>query len=97
MTKREELMKYSNPAKVRKNARFFFGEDIKIRISTRKNKKYMIEDPDGKWVHFGAWGMEDYTLHRDKDRLRAFRSRNRAWRDAPTYSPRYLSYWLLWR
>jgi hypothetical protein len=96
MTKREELMRYSNPAKVRKNARFFFGEDIKIRISTRKNKKYMIEDPDGNWVHFGQMGYKDFSLTGDLEAQRNFRRRNRAWRDAPTYSPRYLSYWILW-
>lgn len=96
MTKKEDLLLYSNPSKARKNAKYFFGEDIKLRISTRKNKKYMIENPQGNWIHFGQMGYEDYTLHRDKERRKAFRSRNRAWRHAPTYSPRYLSYWLLW-
>lgn len=96
MTKRDELLDYSDPVKVKKNAIFFFGEDIKLRVSTRKNKKYMIEDPDGKWIHFGQMGYEDYTKHKDKDRRKSFRSRNRAWRYAPIYTPRNLSYWLLW-
>ena len=96
MTKREELMKFSNPSKVKRNAINFFSEDIIIRISTRKNKKYMIKNPNDKWVHFGQMGYQDYTLTNDKDRRKAFRSRNLAWRFAPTYSPRFLSYWLLW-
>ena len=35
----------------------------KIFPSNRKNKKYMIRNPDGKMIHFGASGYADYTAH----------------------------------
>ena len=39
---------------------------IGIKKSTRKDKKFMaIFGPDGKKVHFGAKGYEDYTIHHD--------------------------------
>jgi len=96
MSKKEELSKYSNHAKVLKKAIYLFGNDVKLRISTRKNKKYMIENSDGKWIHFGQMGYEDYTLHKDKERRKAFKNRNKAWQNAPIYSPRFLSYFILW-
>jgi len=87
------LRLYSNPEEVKKKARYYNLNTV--YESTRRNKKYMVYDGD-KWVHFGAMGYEDFTKHHDKTRLNAFRSRNRAWEHAPVYSPRWLSYFLLW-
>ena len=28
----------------------------------------MVQDPNGKWIHFGAMGYEDYTKHKDDKR-----------------------------
>ena len=64
--------------------------------STRKDKKYMVEDPDGKMIHFGAYGMSDFSKHKDEERRKRFRTRNRKWKDFPKYSPAFLSYHLLW-
>lgn len=68
----------------------------KIFPSSRKTKKYMIESPSGKWIHFGQKGYEDYTGHKDATRLEAFQKRNRRWANAPGYTPRWLAYHLLW-
>lgn len=68
----------------------------KVFISTRKQKKYMVQAPLGSMVHFGQMGMEDYTKHKDKERRRQFRLRNSAWKEAPRYTPAWLSYYLLW-
>ena len=87
------LRLYSNPEEVKKKARYYNLNPI--YESTRRNKKYMVYDGD-KWVHFGQFGAEDFTLHHDKTRLKAFRSRNRAWEHADVYTPRWLSWHLLW-
>lgn len=96
MDKAEEVMKYSNPNKVSKLARKYLGKEYQIYFSTRKNKKYMVQDPNGKWIHFGELPYEDFTKHQDKERRSKFQKRNAKWKDADKWSPSFLSYWLLW-
>lgn len=92
-----DITKYSNPKKVLHNAIKYFGNDVELRLSTHKNKKYMIYDTENnKWVHFGYATMEDYTKHNDDERRRLFRLRNHKWADADEYTPAFLSYYLLW-
>jgi len=100
-TKYKELLLYSNPKKVYRNAKLYLGDDVNIEISTRKDKKYMIEKPDGKWVHFGSFNppMEDYTKHEDEYRrmnylLRSSNIRGN-WKN-DLYSPNNLSINILW-
>jgi len=98
--KLKELMKISNPAKVLKNAiKYFNNPNVKIYVSSKKDKKYMIIGLNGKAIHFGQIGYEDYTKHNDLNRRNAYLARatkikgNRA--DDP-YSPNSLSINLLW-
>lgn len=91
------IEKYSSPHKVFLKAWHMFGPQVQIKLSTRKNKKYMIYDPDkNKWIHFGEMGYEDYTKHGNLMRRERFRWRNRKWKDKEKYSPAYLAYHLLW-
>jgi hypothetical protein len=98
----EELKKYSNPETVLKKAKDEFGDDVIIKQSTKREKKYMIYDPNTKrWVHFGQLypPMEDFTKHQDlsrRDRYlkRATKIKGR-WKSNP-YSPNRLSLYLLW-
>jgi hypothetical protein len=76
------------------------AEDLKI--STRRGKKYMALWK-GKWVHFGARGMSDFTIHRDKkrrDRYRVRHSKLRTKDGRIAYqikgSPAFFSWHLLW-
>ena len=46
-----------------------------ISPSTRADKKWMAEC-DGKKVHFGARGYEDYTMHKDPERRRRYIARH---------------------
>lgn len=93
----DQLILYSNPTIVFKLAKKYFGDDVNINISSRKNKKYMIYNPNtDKWVHFGQIGYEDYTKHKDQMRRHRFQMRNHTWADKPPYSPSWLSYHLLW-
>jgi hypothetical protein len=59
---------------------------LEFKKSTNKNKKYMVKTPKGKWIHFGAVGMEQYKDttglglyskydHLDKERRRRYLSR----------------------
>lgn len=95
--KEEEILEYSNPKEVFKKAKDLLGDDVKIKISTRKNKKYMFyDDENDKWIHFGQMGYEDYTKHHDEQRRRAFMIRNRHWIKNDNITPGKLALFLLW-
>lgn len=93
MDKYYELIKYSNPEIV-----FNKAEQLgyNIKISTRKNKKYMVEVNPNVWIHFGQFPYEDATKHNDQIRINNFKKRNWRWALRDKYSPAYLSYTLLW-
>ena len=92
MDKLTELKKWSDYDQVKKIGKRY---NLNIEISTRKDKKYMIIH-NGKKVHFGEMGYEDFTKHRDLHRAELFKKRNAKWADAEKYSPAFLSYHLLW-
>ena len=94
---KEDIYNYTNPDIVFKKAKKIFGKDVNIKLSTRKDKKYMILNPNNnKWVHFGQYPYEDYTKHKDKERRNKFRQRNSKWADADEYSPAFMAYYILW-
>ena len=73
-----------------------------LRPSTRKGKKYAVLY-QGKFIHFGATGYEDFTEHKDPARRANYRRRHGAiklkdGRLAYTVksSPAYWSWTLLW-
>jgi len=51
-----------------------------LKRSTRAGKKYSVEYL-GKTIYFGARGMSDYTIHRDKKRRDRYLARARKIRD----------------
>jgi hypothetical protein len=73
---------------------------ISISESSKPDKKLMaIFDNDSrrKTTHFGARGMTDYTLSKDKDRRDRYRTRHK--KDLETGDPSragFLSYYILW-
>jgi hypothetical protein len=76
MIKEKEILLYSNPGKVMRKAQAAFGKKVQLRLSTRKEKKYMMWDPTKEtWVHFGQMGYEDYTKHQDKERRKNYLTR----------------------
>jgi hypothetical protein len=99
MNKEIEIMKWSNPVQVRKMADKYFSNDVPIYLSNRKDKKYMLQNPDGKWIHFGQMNYEDFTKHKDEKRRQSYLSRTEGikgdWRENK-YSPNNLSRSLLW-
>lgn len=86
----------TDPQKALENLHHMYGPNVELYESTRKNKKYMVKSPDGKWVHFGQKGYQDFTAHGDEKRRENFRKRNALWKNAPRWSPRHLAYWILW-
>ena len=94
--KYEDLIKISDPYKVYIKFKETYPCDFHIAISTRKNKKYIIYNPEkDKYIHFGST-MEDYTKHNDQQRRIHFLIRNQRWAESDMYSAAYASYTLLW-
>ena len=92
--------KYSNVEKVSDNLNIVFDNDpnLEFKISTRKNKKYMVkgEFSRNKWIHFGQMGYQDYTYHNNDIRRLNFKNRNIRWSNSKVDSPAFLSYYILW-
>ncbi len=72
-----------------------------IKKSDNPKKKLMAiftdEKGKSKKTYFGAAGMSDYTIHKDKERRERYRARHK--KDLKTNDPTragYLSYNLLW-
>ena len=101
------LSDYSDFETVLYRAKHYYGENVILKQSTRKTKKYMIYNPiTNKFVHFGQIGYFDYTKyvqlydikianeHRTRYLKRSLKIKGN-WMDNP-YSPNYLSLLLLW-
>ena len=76
---------------------------VNLKRSTRKGKKWMVIHRDGSKVHFGAYGMSDYTIHKDPARRERYRTRHKkilTKKGIPAYkvrgSPAFYSWYLLW-
>lgn len=73
---------------------------LSISDSSKPDKKLMaIFDNDGrkKTVHFGAKGMDDYTITKSKEQRDRYRTRHA--KDLTTQDPTragFLSYYILW-
>ena len=69
---------------------------LSVKRSTRKDKKWMAEFDTDKVVHFGARGMDDYTLTKDKDQRERYRARHASGKTAKPDTADALAYYLLW-
>tara|TARA_R100001086_G_scaffold64299_1_gene29886 strand:+ start:143 stop:448 length:306 start_codon:yes stop_codon:yes gene_type:complete len=75
---------------------------VDIKKSPNKDKKLraIFKDRDGKVVKqtdFGAKGMSDYTIHKDKERRSRYRKRHKKDLDTKDFKRAgYLSYYILW-
>lgn len=91
--KSDSIWEYSNPNKVEKKAKKYM---INVFRSTRPSKKYMVQNADAKWIHFGQMDYEDFTKHEDEERRQRFLKRNARWAKSLPLTPAWLSYYLLW-
>jgi len=77
---------------------------VEIKKSSNPNKKFMAIFYDGKnhdkkvkTTHFGAAGMSDYTIHKDKKRKQRYLDRHRKRENWNAYmTAGALSRWILW-
>ena len=69
---------------------------LSVTKSTRKDKKWMAEFDTGKIIHFGASGMDDYTIKKDKDQRERYRARHASGKTAKPDTADALAYYLLW-
>lgn len=70
---------------------------VEVVKSPNPEKKWRAKFDDGTHTDFGARGMTDYTL--SKDKLRRARYRARHAKDLTTRDPKragFLSYYILW-
>jgi hypothetical protein len=74
-----------------------------LKKSTNSSKKYMVTiiSPYGKTktVHFGANGYFDYTIHKDKERMKRYDARHKSrenWTKSGIYTAGFWSKWILW-
>lgn len=72
-----------------------------IKPSTKPNKKLMAiftkDNGRTKTTHFGAKGMDDFTITKDKEQRARYRNRHK--KDLQSKDPTragYLSYYILW-
>jgi Family of unknown function (DUF5754) len=83
----KNILMYSNPIAVKKNIDKWLGYDVPLYISSKEDKKYMIQNPDGKWIHFGQMGYEDFTKHNDPIRRQRYLNRATKIRGLWQYDP----------
>ena len=75
---------------------------IGLEKSTNKDKKFMAifqnrKTGRNKTIHFGASGMEDYTMHKDPIRMELYLKRHSKREDwTNPLSAGFWSRWLLW-
>ena len=76
------------------------SDDAEIYLSERKDKKFCVVAPDGKTVHFGQKGYDDFTKHQNQQRRENYLNRatniRGNWRNNK-YSANNLAINLLWQ
>lgn len=101
MNNNKNILLYSNPKQAQKMAYKYLGKkNGKLYISTRKNKKYMVQDPKTRmWIHFGQLGYEDFTKHKNLTRRKNYLRRSKnikgKWKHSK-YTPNSLAINVLW-
>ena len=71
----------------------------KLMKSPRPDKKLRVLLPDGRKVDFGAKGYSDYTIHKDKERMKRYIIRHQKrenWGKSGVATAGFWSRWILW-
>jgi hypothetical protein len=70
-----------------------------LKKSPISHKKFRVVFDDGSHVDFGARGYQDFTQHRDPNRMRLYVIRHRSrenWTRSGIRTAGFWSRWLLW-
>lgn len=82
---------------VKKSLHKYYGDNVKLFPSSRRDKKFMVLNSENKKIHFGQKGYEDYhSSQYDEAKRDRFLKRNKRWSNAEKWTPAHLSYWVLW-
>lgn len=94
--KNNPIWKWSNPIEASARAKKMGAT---LYLSTNPSKKYQLQNPDGKWVRFGANGYEDWLKHRNPSRRKSYLERafgiKGDWKNDP-FSSNWLAIGILW-
>lgn len=72
---------------------------MKLIKSPNKSKKFRIIFDDGSKVDFGATGYSNYTIHKDKVRMKLYLGRHRKrenWTKSGIKTAGFWARWILW-
>lgn len=72
---------------------------VRLRRATNGVHKFTAQFPDGPKVNFGRKGYSDYTIHKDRERMKRYLTRHRKrenWTRAGARTAGFWSRWLLW-
>jgi hypothetical protein len=72
---------------------------VRLRRATNGIHKFTAEFPDGPKVNFGRKGYSDFTIHKDRARMKRYLTRHRSrenWTRAGARTAGFWSRWLLW-
>lgn len=72
-----------------------------VTVSRNRNgiHKFVAVFPGGHKVHFGRKGYSDYTLHKDRERMRLYiirHAKRENWGRSGSQTPGFWARWLLW-
>lgn len=98
--KSNKIWGFSNPIIAQSKSNKYFGEKVDLYLADDNKHKYKVFDPNiNKWIKFGSIKYQDYTHHKNIDRMKRYRARAENikgnWKNNP-YSPNNLSLEILW-
>ena len=72
---------------------------VRLRRATNGVHKFTAQFPDGPKVNFGRKGYSDFTIHKDRERMKRYLTRHRTrenWTKSGARTAGFWSRWLLW-
>jgi hypothetical protein len=72
---------------------------VRLRRATNGVHKFTAQFPDGPKVNFGRKGYSDFTIHKDRERMKRYLTRHRSrenWTRSGAKTAGFWSRWLLW-
>lgn len=72
---------------------------VRLRRATNGIHKFTAQFPDGPKVNFGRKGYSDFTIHKDRERMKRYLTRHRKrenWTRGGARTAGFWSRWLLW-
>ena len=91
--------KQKYPRRKMKSLRRSVARCVKLRRSTRSDKKFMVKMQGCRIIHFGAFGYSDFSIHKDEARKKRYIARHKKrenWTKSGLCSAGFWAKHLLW-